>query len=85
MPRRLVHPRLDRARAQLVGASPGVPLVVLRALPLRCHGHHDLGHVRLQQLEQPGALRALLQAQVHLARNAANRLDQSSPVRLHHP
>src|SRR5438094_205178 len=85
MRRRLVDSRANPSRPKLVRPRPGVAQVVLRTLALLRHRYHDLRNLGLEDLVQPTALRAFLEAKVNSSRDSADRLPQSVTVGLHHP
>src|SRR5712691_8299117 len=84
MLRCLVDPCADPSRPKLVCPRPRVSQVVLRSLVLLRHRYHDLRHLRLEDLVQPGALRPFLEAKMNGSRDPTNRLQQRVAVRLHH-
>jgi hypothetical protein len=80
--RRLEDRLTQVAHPQLLGQRIGVALVALRAPTLRDPGHHQLVDVGRERLVQPGTLQALLEDQVLVTRDHADRFDECLAVGL---
>ena len=73
--RGLEDPSVDRSAQKLLGSLVGVGLVALLPPALRDRGHDELVDMGLEDLVEPGALRALLEAQVLAPGDRADRFD----------
>jgi hypothetical protein len=82
-PRRLEHLLLDRSCSQLLRTSKRIEQIAFLTSALADAGDHDFLDMRRQDLVQPGALRAFLQAQMLPARDATQVTHQRLAVGLH--
>ncbi len=84
MNRCLVDARPNRPRSKLLRAAPGVADVALLSPRLWRHRDHHLRRVWLQELVQPGAVRALLEADVQPSTDPLHGFHERPAIRVHH-